>query len=56
MKQNIDSKGRAVRTVIGLLVLAASVYYRNWWGGALGLFMAAEGILGWCAVKQFMRK
>ena len=67
MQCNIDARGRAVRLIMGLIVLLASIgvivsaqtnlIAVNPWqwfaiGGAIfGLFGIYEGWAGWCAVR-----
>ena len=63
---NIDSRGRAVRLVYGLLLIAAGVVMLMWWalraGSALawvltvaalagGAFAVFEARAGWCVVR-----
>jgi hypothetical protein len=52
MKKNIGTKNRAARFVIGLLLLAVSVYYlQDAWmliGSVVGAFMMVEAAAGFC--------
>jgi hypothetical protein len=47
MKCNIGQKDRALRIVLGLVIIGLGFYYQNWLGaiGAVPLLTAA---LGWC--------
>ena len=53
MKQNIGPKNRAARAIAGAAIIAlASFYLSEPWrfvGVAIGGFMIAEGIFGFCA-------
>jgi len=65
MQCNIDARGKAVRLVIGAIVLAAGVaFFGRWWiggptwtlyvglGAAVGgAFAIIEGAAGWCALR-----
>jgi len=56
---NIDRRGRLVRGILGVLMLACGVYLFGWtehafWGfGAIasGAFAVFEAIKGWCAIR-----
>ena len=54
---NIDGKGRIVRGVIGLVLLAgaAACFHASFWLGALlaasGLFGLFEALRGWCLAR-----
>lgn len=47
MKKNVGSIDRGIRVLLGLVLIAAGVYYQSWWGvvGILPLFTAS---IGWC--------
>ncbi len=47
MKCNVGTVDRIVRTVVGLGIIGAGVYFKSWWGavGAVPLLTAA---IGWC--------
>ncbi|MCK5359706.1 MAG: DUF2892 domain-containing protein [Gammaproteobacteria bacterium] len=47
MKKNVGSIDRAVRLIVGLAVIAAGVYFQNWWG-AIGVIFVATSAMGWC--------
>lgn len=67
MQCNIDAKGKAVRLIYGLLMIAAAIGVAAlaladvlasgwWWAVALGLFAAGsfgvfEARAGWCVVR-----
>ena len=47
MKSNVGSNDRFIRVVVGLVAIAAGVFYQSYWGavGIIPLFTAA---IGWC--------
>ncbi|MCW8964566.1 MAG: DUF2892 domain-containing protein, partial [Gammaproteobacteria bacterium] len=47
MKQNVGSIDRGIRFVVGAAIIAAGVYYQNWWG-AIGAIPLLTAIIGWC--------
>jgi hypothetical protein len=47
MKVNVGNADKAVRVVIGLVIIALGVLYRSWLG-ALGLVPLATVALSWC--------
>ena len=47
MKPNVGGSDRAFRALVGLVAIAAGVYFRSWWG-ALGLIPLATAAIRWC--------
>jgi hypothetical protein len=49
MTKNMGTADRVIRTVIGLAILTAGLFYKSWWGlvGLVPLFTATTG---WCAL------
>lgn len=47
MKTNVGSVDRALRIVLGLAIMAAGYYYKNWWG-LVGLVPLLTGIVRFC--------
>jgi hypothetical protein len=47
MKQNVGSIDRVIRAVLGIAIIAAGVFYQNWWG-AIGAVPLLTAIIGWC--------
>lgn len=47
MKNNVGGSDRFIRVIIGLVIVAAGVFYQSYWGaiGAIPLITAA---IGWC--------
>ena len=47
MATNMGGADRVIRVVVGLVVIAAGLYFKSWWG-AIGLIPLATAITGWC--------
>ena len=47
MKYNVGTLDRAIRFVLGAVVIAAGFYYQSWWG-AVGLLLLVTGFVAWC--------
>lgn len=47
MQTNIGSGDKAVRVVVGLIIIGLGAYYRSWWG-VIGLVPLITAALGWC--------
>ena len=47
MKKNVGKTDKMIRWVIGLLIIAAGVYYQSWWG-VLGLIPIITAGMGFC--------
>ncbi len=47
MKQNVGSVDRILRVIIGLVIIAAGLYFKNWWG-AVGIVPLFTALIGWC--------
>ena len=47
MKVNVGGVDRTVRIVAGLVIIAAGVAFRSWWG-AIGALPLLTGLIGWC--------
>ncbi len=55
-KSNIDTAGRILRLVIGLILLSFAYYYSSWILLAIALFTFFEAAKGWCVFYQLMGK
>lgn len=49
MTKNVGQTDRALRTLIGALVIIIGVFAGSWWG-LLGLIPLVTGTIGWCPV------
>ncbi|SDC18897.1 YgaP family membrane protein [Williamwhitmania taraxaci] len=49
MKKNVGMIDKVVRIVIGVAILAAGVYYQNWWG-LVGIIPLATAFTGSCGL------
>jgi hypothetical protein len=47
MKRNMGSTDRIVRTVVGVGIIAAGIYFKSWLG-VIGIVPLATAFLGWC--------
>jgi hypothetical protein len=47
MKRNVGNTERALRAIVGLVIIAIGVFYQSWWG-AIGLIPLVTGAMGWC--------
>lgn len=47
MKPNVGGIDRILRIIVGLGVLGAGLYFKNWWG-LIGLVPLGTAALGWC--------
>lgn len=47
MKANVGSIDRALRIIVGLVILGAGYYYQSWWG-LVGLVPLLTGIFRFC--------
>ncbi len=47
MKTNVGTVDRVIRIVVGVALLGAGCYYKNWWG-LIGLLPLLTGIFRFC--------
>ncbi|RMH85658.1 MAG: DUF2892 domain-containing protein [Calditrichaeota bacterium] len=47
MKCNVGKADRAIRVIIGLVLIGAGVYFQSWWG-AIGVVPLFTALIGWC--------
>jgi len=47
MKCNVGGIDRKLRIVVGLVIIAAGLYFQNWWG-IVGLPLFVTGTIGIC--------
>jgi hypothetical protein len=51
MTCNLSTADRALRALVGIVVLAAGVAAGRWWG-LLGLIPLGNALVGWCGLYQ----
>lgn len=56
MKRNLDNKGRIIRLIIALLLLAYAWWNSSWIALAFSLFTFYEAFAGWCVFFQLLGK
>lgn len=47
MKKNMGLLDRRIRLVLGLLIVAAGIYFKTWWG-LVGVVFLATSLISWC--------
>jgi len=47
MKTNMGKTDRIIRSIVGIAVIAAGVYFQSWWG-AIGIIPLGTALIGWC--------
>lgn len=47
MIKNVGKTDRALRLIIGCVIIAAGVFYHSWWG-AIGALPILTAMVGWC--------
>lgn len=47
MTCNMGKGDRVLRGIVGILVLAAGLYFKSWWG-LIGLIPLGTGLVGFC--------
>jgi hypothetical protein len=45
--KNVGSADRAIRLILGLVIIAIGYYYQSWWG-AIGIVPIFTALIGWC--------
>ncbi len=53
MEKNVGGIDRALRIILGVMIIAAGVYYKSWWG-LIGLVILLTGILGKCMLYELL--
>lgn len=54
MEHNVCGKEKAIRAVLGIVILLAGLYYGSWWG-AIGLIPLLTAIVGYCPVNRVLK-
>ncbi len=47
MKKNIGQIDQILRIVVGVAIIGAGIFYKNWLG-VVGVIPLATALLGWC--------
>ena len=47
MKNNVGGIDRSLRILAGIAIIAAGIFYQNYWA-AIGLVPLVTGAIGWC--------
>ena len=47
MKKNMGLLDRRIRIILGLLIVAIGIYFKNWWG-IIGVVFLATSLISWC--------
>jgi len=47
MKPNVGSVDRTLRVILGIVIIAAGVYFKSWWG-LVGLAPILTAVIRWC--------
>ena len=47
MKNNVGGIDRSLRVLAGIAIIAAGIFYQNYWA-AIGLVPLVTGAIGWC--------
>lgn len=47
MKANIGKTDKAIRIVLGGVIIGAGIYYQSWWG-LIGLVPVATALINFC--------
>ncbi|MCK5361310.1 MAG: DUF2892 domain-containing protein [Gammaproteobacteria bacterium] len=47
MENNMGDTDRAIRAIVGFIVMGAGFYFHSWWGVA-GIYILATSMFNWC--------
>ena len=53
MRLNVGAPDRVARIILGVLILAAGFFLRNWWG-LIGLIPLATAFVGYCPLYTLL--
>jgi len=53
MVKNIGTADRVIRLVIGLVIIAAGIYFKSWWG-LLGLVSVGTALVSFCGLYTLL--
>jgi hypothetical protein len=51
MKSNVGKTDKIIRIILGVLIGAAGVIFKSWWG-LLAIIPLFTGIVGWCGIYK----
>ncbi len=47
MKANVGGLDKKIRIAVGIIIIAAGIYFQSWWG-AIGIVTIAMALINWC--------
>lgn len=47
MKCNVGKVDKLIRYIIGVIIIAAGIYFKSWWG-AIGIVPILTAAISWC--------
>jgi len=53
MQCNVGKTDKILRVVVGVLIIAAGIYFKSWWG-AIGLLPIATGLCKYCPLYPLL--
>jgi hypothetical protein len=53
MKKNIGNVDKAIRIIIGILIAAAGIYLKSWWG-LLAIVPIATALVSFCGLYSII--
>ncbi len=51
MKCNVGGTEKSIRIIVGIVIIAAGIFLRSWWG-IIGLAPLITGAIGYCPLSQ----
>lgn len=54
MNKNVGKTDKTIRIVAGLAIIAAGIYYQNWWS-VVGLVPLITALVGWCPAYDLVK-
>lgn len=53
MKKNVGPADRAIRILLGIVIILLGVLFKSWWG-LIGLLPILTGVIGWCGLYSLL--
>jgi hypothetical protein len=53
MKSNVGKTDKAIRIVLGIIIAAAGIYFKSWWG-LVALIPLITGFTGFCPLYKIV--